>query len=100
MGRSSRLNQTNSTLDFTLNCVSGDVDVASVDGSVEARSVSGDVRLDSVRAGKVNVQSISGDIEVGVAPGTNLDVDAGSVSGDLSSEVPLGNDPPKWPPRD
>jgi hypothetical protein len=39
------------------------------------------------------VQSVSGDIEVGVAAGSNLDVDAGSVSGDLSSEVPLGSDP-------
>ena len=36
---------------------------------------------------------MSGDIELGVAAGTNLDVDAGSVSGDLSSEVPLGSDP-------
>ena len=39
------------------------------------------------------MQSVSGDIEVGVAAGTNLDVDAGSVSGDLSSEVPLGSEP-------
>jgi len=39
------------------------------------------------------VKSVSGDIEVGIAPGTNLDVDAGSVSGDLSSEVPLGSEP-------
>jgi hypothetical protein len=36
---------------------------------------------------------VSGDIEIGVAPGTNLEVDAGSVSGDLSSEVPLGSEP-------
>jgi hypothetical protein len=40
----------------------------------------------------VTAQSVSGDIEVGVAPGTNLDVDAGSVSGDLTSEVALGSD--------
>jgi DUF4097 and DUF4098 domain-containing protein YvlB len=73
--------------------VSGDIVVASVGGSIEARSVSGDARFDSVREGTVTAQSVSGDIEVGVAPGTNLDVDAGSVSGDLSSEVPLGSDP-------
>jgi hypothetical protein len=36
---------------------------------------------------------VSGDIEIGVAPGTNLDVDAGSLSGDLSSDVPLGSVP-------
>jgi hypothetical protein len=73
--------------------VSGDVVVASVGGSVETRSVSGDVRFDRVREGTVTVQSVSGDIEIGVAPGTNLEVDAGSVSGDLSSEVPLGSEP-------
>ena len=39
------------------------------------------------------MQSVSGDIEVGVEAGTSLDVDAGSVSGDLSSEVPLGSEP-------
>ena len=73
--------------------VSGDVAVASVGGSIESRTVSGDVRFDVVREGTVTVQSVSGDIELGVAPGTNLDVDAGSVSGDLSSEVPLASEP-------
>ena len=73
--------------------VSGDVAVASVGRSIETRSVSGDMRFDRVREGTVTVQSVSGDIELGVAAGTNLDVDAGSVSGDLTSEVPLGSDP-------
>ena len=73
--------------------VSGDVHVGFVGGSVESKTVSGDARFDSVREGTVTEQSVSGDIEVGVAPGTNLDVDAGSVSGDLSSEVPLGSEP-------
>jgi DUF4097 and DUF4098 domain-containing protein YvlB len=79
--------------DLRGNTVSGDVTAHAVDGSVELKSVSGDVRVDSIRQGTVAVQSVSGDIEVGVAPGTNLDVDAGSVSGDLSSEVPLGSVP-------
>jgi DUF4097 and DUF4098 domain-containing protein YvlB len=73
--------------------VSGDVAVSQVGGSIESKTVSGDVRFDSVREGTVTAQSVSGDIEVGVAPGTNLDVDAGSVSGDLSSEVPLASEP-------
>jgi DUF4097 and DUF4098 domain-containing protein YvlB len=73
--------------------VSGDVNVAYVGGSIVSKSVSGDVRVDSVREGNVSAQSVSGDIEIGVAPGTKLDVDAGSVSGDLTSEVPLGADP-------
>jgi hypothetical protein len=79
--------------ELRVNSVSGDVNVGFVGGSIQSRSVSGDVRFDSVREGTVTVQTVSGDIEVGVAPGTNLDVDAGSVSGDLTSEVPLGNEP-------
>jgi hypothetical protein len=79
--------------DLRATTVSGDVMAGSIEGSVEMKSVSGDVRFDSVREGTVTVQSVSGDIDVGVAPGTNLDVDAGSVSGDLTSEVPLGSEP-------
>jgi DUF4097 and DUF4098 domain-containing protein YvlB len=79
--------------DLRATTVSGDVNAGAIEGSVELKSVSGDVRFDSVREGTVTVQSVSGDIEVGVAPGTNLDVDAGSVSGDLASDVPLGSEP-------
>lgn len=79
--------------DLRVQSVSGDVRADSVGGSVETKSVSGDVRVQSVREGRVSVTSVSGDIEIGVAPGTNLDVDAGSVSGDLTSEVPLGTEP-------
>jgi hypothetical protein len=55
--------------------------------------VSGDIRLQSVRAGDVRFTSVSGDIEIGIAQGSALDVDAGSTSGDLSSEVPLASEP-------
>lgn len=73
--------------------VSGDVHVGRVGGSVEAQSVSGDVRLESLRDGHVRFASVSGDVGVGVEEGSFLDVDAGSASGDLSSEVPLAAEP-------
>ena len=55
--------------------------------------MSGDVRVESVREGHVTARASRATSSVGVAAGTNLDVDAGSVSGDLASEVPLGSDP-------
>jgi len=75
--------------------VSGDVRAVVVDGSVSVKSVSGDLDVGSVREGKVDVHSVSGDVVIGVASGSSIDVDAGSASGDLSSEIPLKGDEPE-----
>ncbi len=73
--------------------VSGDVAAQTIDGSVSVRSVSGNVRVGSLREGNVSVHSVSGDVELGIASGTSIDVDAGSASGSLSSEVALSDTP-------
>jgi DUF4097 and DUF4098 domain-containing protein YvlB len=73
--------------------VSGDVRVGPTGGSIDTKTVSGDIRLDAVSRGDVHFTSVSGDIEIGIATGSLIDVDAGSTSGDLSSEVPLGSVP-------
>jgi DUF4097 and DUF4098 domain-containing protein YvlB len=75
--------------DLVASTVSGDVSADAVGGSVSAKSVSGDLSVGSVREGQVKVQSVSGDVAVGIAAGTNIEVDASSASGVLSSEVPL-----------
>jgi DUF4097 and DUF4098 domain-containing protein YvlB len=81
--------------DLSVQTVSGDIRAVSVGGGVDTKSVSGDIRLEGVADGDVRFASVSGDIEIGVAQGSLLDVDAGSTSGDLSSEVPLGSDVPQ-----
>jgi putative adhesin len=79
--------------DLDVRTVSGHVVAESVDGSVSVKSVSGNVRVGSLRQGQVNVQSVSGDVDLGIASGTTIDVDAGSASGALLSEVPLSDAP-------
>ena len=79
--------------DLSAHTVSGDLRVGPVAGSSDLKTVSGDIHLDSVAAGDVRFSSVSGDIEIGIASGSALDVDAGSTSGDLSSEVPLASEP-------
>ena len=79
--------------DVTVQSVSGDATADSVGGSVEVKSVSGDLRVGSLREGTVNVQSVSGRVELGLASGTDVDIDASSASGEVSSEVPLSDRP-------
>jgi hypothetical protein len=79
--------------DLDVRTVSGHVAAESVDGSVSVKSVSANVRVGSLRQGQVDVQSVSGDVDLGIPSGTSVDVDAGSASGTLISEVPLSDAP-------
>lgn len=68
---------------------SGDVDADEVIGRVKIVSVSGDVALTTVGAADVSATVVSGTVEVFVAEGLVVTVEAGSTSGELSSEIPF-----------
>ena len=75
--------------------VSGDVELGSVRGAVTLGTTSGDVSIKTVETGEVRIQTVSGDVRVGVAPGTPVWMDAVSVSGDLRSDLgEVGDAPP------
>ena len=74
---------------LTTRSVSGDISVGTISAELGVSTTSGDVDLKAVHAGEVRVQTVSGDVRVGIARGTRVWVDAASVSGDLESELGL-----------
>ena len=80
--------------ELVANLVSGDLEVERAEGPVTAQSVSGDQHIREITTGEVRLQSVSGDIYVGVRPGLRLYIDATSVSGEMSSELDTADGPP------
>jgi hypothetical protein len=74
--------------------VSGDVTVGKVAGELGFSTTSGDVDVKTVLSGDVRLQTVSGDVRVGVARGTRVWIDAVSVSGDLGSELGIEDGEP------
>jgi DUF4097 and DUF4098 domain-containing protein YvlB len=72
---------------------SGDVRLGDVAGGVRVVGVSGSVQVLSVTEGNMHIRSVSGKIDVGVARGATLRVDAESMSGSVQSDIPLEDGP-------
>lgn len=80
--------------DARVNSASGDVTLNEAEHDVRVRTASGDVELRSVVRGKVDVQSASGDVQVGIRQGSTVYIDASSMSGDMTSELEVSDMPP------
>lgn len=79
---------------ITARAVSGDVTIGSLRGMLGLSTTSGDIDVRSVEAGEVRIQTVSGDVRVGVGRGTRVWIDAGSISGHLDSELGLDDAEP------
>jgi hypothetical protein len=77
--------------------VSGDLAIDDAQADLSAKTVSGDQRIGAVREGQIKLQSVSGDVRVGIRPGTRLHIDANSTSGDVSSELDVKDSPSETP---
>jgi DUF4097 and DUF4098 domain-containing protein YvlB len=73
-----------------LQSVSGDVQLRDAGASVNLNTVSGDQWAENAGNGPVSSQSVSGDVRIGVRPGIRVWIDAASRSGDVASELDVG----------
>lgn len=79
--------------DVRLNSASGDATVDVAHGSVTGKTASGDLRIGRVEQGRVSANGASGDVYVGVAPGTAAWLDVTSMSGDVNSRLDQTDQP-------
>jgi hypothetical protein len=80
--------------ELTARSVSGDVTIGTVAAVLGVSTTSGDVDVRAVSDGEVRIQTVSGDVRVGIARGTRTWIDAASVSGRLDSELGLDDHEP------
>lgn len=77
------------TGDVEVHVASGKVEVGTAGGSVSVKSASGDISVDEVSRGRVDLTTASGDLRVGVRPGSVAKLDLFTVSGRAKSDLPI-----------
>jgi DUF4097 and DUF4098 domain-containing protein YvlB len=84
---SGRISVRHATGDVMTRTASGNITIGTADASVTAKTASGQVRVQSMTRGRGDLNSVSGDIEVKVAPGTGVYLDLASVTGRVTSDL-------------
>lgn len=77
-----------------LQSTSGEIRVDDAGDDLSARSVSGDVRVGDAASGRVELITVSGDVEVGVHAGTLAAIDLSTVSGATHNDFVVSAEPP------
>jgi DUF4097 and DUF4098 domain-containing protein YvlB len=75
-----------------ISSASGDVHVVEADSGLKVQTASGDQRIGSVAQGRVELTSASGDVRVGIRRGSGVWIDARSASGEVSSDLDVGDE--------
>jgi hypothetical protein len=74
---------------LTCHSASGNVRCEGAGAKTKIRTASGSVRLTAEVPSEISIQTVSGNVNVTVARGLEVDVDATSISGRLTSTMPL-----------
>jgi DUF4097 and DUF4098 domain-containing protein YvlB len=69
---------------------SGDVAIDLAGGSAHVSTASGDIQVGGLSRGEANLRSVSGDVGVRIARGTDVWLDLSSVSGDAVADLAMG----------
>ena len=72
---------------------SGDVRLGELAHGARVQNVSGDVRVLALGEGTLQVRSVSGSVSVGIVKDVDLHVDVETLSGEIRSDIPLGDSP-------
>jgi hypothetical protein len=69
---------------------SGDLQIDEADADVSAKTASGNVRIGATRQGTLRMNTVSGDISIGVIAGTGVWLDLNTLSGKTRSDLNMG----------
>ncbi len=79
---------------LTVQTASGDVSTGDLAAGCLVKTASGDLRVGRLGGGRAQLETVTGDIDVAVARGALVAVDASTVSGSVSSEIDLDTEEP------
>ncbi|HVX46542.1 MAG TPA: DUF4097 family beta strand repeat-containing protein [Mycobacteriales bacterium] len=82
-----------SAVKLKIGTASGNIQAGTVTGPASANSASGDIDIRSV-AGDTRAKAVSGDVQIGIAPGVVAKLDGSSVSGRVSSSLEVDDSAP------
>ena len=82
------------TGDVSVDSASGQIRTGAIDGSLRGSTASGDIEIGSLRQGKADIRTASGDVTVGVAAGTSIWMDLNAISGKSVTDLTSQGDVP------